>query len=216
MSRRSSSFVSFLCWLPAALVTAVLSHAALSLAACFAAAPEYATHAHAAVVPAAAIALCAGAGLLLTVVLRALGKRHERDPLLLLAAHYGAMRPFVPVALVALGGFASLVSMEFFEQWRAFGRVTGVVDALDGNVVLGIVVVAAIASIVGYLGLRCARFFIARVAAIVDEIVAWLGPGHTLAPSAVRLRTGSRFCWNRYCAHCAHCLGLRAPPLLLV
>ena len=216
MSGRSSSFVSFLCWLPAALVTALLTHAALSLGTCFAAAPEYATHAHAAVAPAAAAALCAGVGLLLTVVLRALGKRHDRDPLLLLAAHYGAMRSSVPIALVALGGLASLLTMEFFEQWRSFGRVTGVVDALDGNVVVGIVIVAAIGSIVGYLGLRCARFFIARVVAVVDEIAAWLGPDDALAPSAVPRLTGPRFCWNRYCAHCAHCLGLRAPPPLLV
>jgi len=216
VSPRRSTLVSFLCWALASSATALLAHALIAISASFSIEPSYGEHAHIAVGPVTMIAVTIATALLLSVVLRTISGQHASDPVVLLAKHVGEMRPIVPVVSVGFGGLGMLITMELIEQFRAFGHISGLADAFDGNAPLSIAITLAVAVAVGYAGVRCAHFFITRVVAIVDEIMTRVRPD-TIATSITGMRRrNARPCANLQCVYFTRSFGLRAPPLLLV
>ena len=216
MSPRRSTLVSVLCWALASSATALLAHALIAFSASFSVEPAYGEHSHIAVVPVTMIAVTIATALLLSVVLRTISRQHASDPVVLLAKHVGEMRPIVPVVSVGFGGLGTLITMELIEQFRAFGHISGLADAFDGNAPLSIAITLAVAVAVGYAGVRCAHFFINRVVAIVDEIMTRVRPDTIATPCTGMRRRNARACANVPCVYFTRSFGLRAPPLLLV
>jgi len=215
MPPRSGVLVSFLCWLLASSATALLAHGLIAIAAGFSVAPAYREHPHIAVAPVALIAVTLATALLLSIVLRTIAGQHASDPVALLARKFSRMRPAVPILSVASGGLGALVTMEFFEQFCAFGHISGLADAFDGNAPLSVAIVIAVAVAVAFIGLRCAHFFIDRVVTIVDEFMARLRADGTNTSLPGTPRRNARDCSNVSRAYFTRSFGLRAPPPLL-
>jgi len=216
VSPRGSTLVSVLCWALASSATALLAHGLMGIAAGLCAAPEYREHAHIAVAPVTLIAVATAAALLLSVVLRTIARQHASDPVVLLARALSRMHPAVPILSITSGGLGALVAMEFFEQFCAFGHVTGLADALGGIAPLSVAIVIAVAIAVAFIGLRCANFFIDRVVTIVDEFMAWLRADGIGTSFTGMRRRNARARANVSCVYFTRSFGLRAPPLLLV
>lgn len=213
MSPRRSTFVLFLCWAVASSATALLAHGLIAIAANVFSAHAYREHPHIAVAPVALIAVTIATSLLLSVALRTIARQHASDPVVLLARTFARMRPTIPVVSVASGGLGALVAMEFFEQFCAFGHVTGFDDALGGNAPLGVAIVIAVAVAIAFIGLRFAHLFIDRVVTIVGELMARLRADGVDQPfPGATARRNAHACSNASCVFFTRSFGLRAPP----
>lgn len=209
------SVLTWLTWLLASLVTAALSHVLIGIGGdVWPGGDAYAEHDHASVAPVVLAAVGLGVILVLRSALKAIGRCEDIDPVVLLARQFGTMRSILPCIAVALGGFAALLAMEFSEQVAAFGYVEGVGDALGGNAVAGVAIVALVAAGVTLVGLRCARTLIAAAATAVGAVVAWIVAAAAVVvdrAAIVRLAPNRRRRLPN--AVLARCSGLRAPPL---
>lgn len=199
-------------WILASLVSAALAHVLIGWTGALAGgdADAYDTRAHAALIPVvfASAALLAASTAWIVAVSAA---RHRAvDPVALLAARFGRLRPAVAVAAVAAGTAAALLGMEFSEQLAATGRIEGVVDALGGAPLPGAGLLLATAAAIALLGLRTAAAFITGTAAATLAVLAVLrargrrtGVVRAWRATAVPFAIGRRF---------ARAHGLRAPP----
>lgn len=165
---------ALLACLLAAFATAALAHALIALLGSLgvvADADAYAGHSHGSVGPVALGAAALLGGLLLRAALRGAATPNERDPVVTLAAALARADVRLPVLAVALGGFTTLMAMEFAEQFAAFGRAD-CADALGGNPLLGLCAVALVALVVTVVGARCARNLVAAAIAASRALVA--------------------------------------------
>lgn len=208
----------FLAWLLASFATAAFAHGLIGLSgAVDPGGRAYDAHAHAALAPVALAALSLVTIALLGSALRALSRSERIDPVVVLARRFGRMHPVAPALAVALGGFATLLGMEFTEQLSAFGAIRGVRDALGGNALIGCVIVVLVATLVTIIGLRSARALLATVTATLGALVAWI-VATTPAPID-RAGIARRIQHRRHAstsAFLARCSGLRAPPADLI
>jgi len=176
----------------------------------------YGTHAHAAVVPVVLAALMLFAFLLLRSALHAYCGSQSRDLIANLGRRCGELRPLGPGIAVALGGLATLFAMEFAEQYAAAGHVAGVSDALGGNALLGLTIVAIVAALVTIVGLRCAHVLLAGAVAAVDAFVIWIAAKRHTCARVATVRRARRECDVCAPAHFARCFGMRAPPAVAI
>lgn len=210
---RGKSTLTLLVWLLASLATAALSHALIGfLGDAFSGPEAYDEHGHATVGPVALAALSLVAGVLLRSALRALARPHEPDPILLLARRYGNKQPLLPGVAVAGGGLTTLLAMEFTEQVSELGHVTGVGDALGGNVIVGLGIVTLVAVGVTLVGLRAARALVETSATAVGAFIAWIIAKTPLIHVAVIVRRTTIRRSSVVAALLIWCTGLRAPP----
>jgi hypothetical protein len=207
-----------LAWLLVSLATAALAHVLIEAIGTLGASGDaYAEHAHGAVAPVAIGALGLVGAFLLRSAVGSLGRSLAIDPVVLLARRFGAMPPLVPIITVAVGGFATLVAMEFTEQLSELGRIEGIADALGGNALVGLAIVVGVAVVVTLVGLRCAGTLLEATVATVGALYAWI-VAKALAlidgPAVPRRRRAP--CHGATATQIARTRGLRAPPPAIV
>ena len=213
-----SAWLKLLGWGLASLTTALLSHSALDwlgdALGSEGGADAYSEHAHGAVAPVAVVALALTLALLFRFAVCALAERERTDPIVMLARCFGVASLRRSFIFAACGGLATLVAMEFFEQVQAFGRPESVAAALGGNVILGLGVVALVAAIVTFVGLRFAAWLLAVVVATGSIVAAFLRAADSaLRPVLTTVRRHVRRATAP--ASLARCRGLRAPPCIV-
>jgi hypothetical protein len=178
----------------------------------------YGDHAHGTVGPVGLSAVALVGLLLFRSAALQMGRSHAVDPAVFLARRFGTMSPLVPLIAVAVGGFATLVAMEFTEQLSELGRIEGVVDALGGNAAVGLAIVAGVATTITLVGLRSAGAVLRATVATVGALCAWIVvKAPSLVDDAAILRGVQRL--RRRAAtstFIARSRGLRAPPLAIV
>lgn len=210
----SSPLLVILTWLLASLGTATLAHVLIdALGTLGAGGDAYDDHAHATVAP---IGLAAVA-LIATLVWRSaalrMGRSQAIDPTLLLARRFGTMRPLVPVLTVALGGFGTLLAMEFTEQLSAFGRIEGIADALGGNAPVGLAIIVCAAALLTCTGLRSAAALLHVSVSTVSALCALIAVrARILIDAAISRRPVGHHRRSSAHAHLGQSHGLRAPP----
>jgi hypothetical protein len=201
-------------WLLASFATAALAHGCIDLLGDAGIGGDaYATHAHGAVLPVALAALILGAVGLLRSALWALDRAHGRDLIANLGRRCGDVQPVAASIAVAAGAFATLIAMEFVEQRSALGHVVGAREALGGNAMLGLAILALVAAIVTLVGLRSVRVLLAGAIAAVGAVFFWIvAKLDSRRRGAIVRRSRNR---ADLCAPTilARCLGMRAPPL---
>jgi hypothetical protein len=206
-----------LTWLLASLATAASAHVLIGLVGTLGAGSDaYDDHAHATVAP---IGLAAVA-LIATLVWRSAALRICRsqalDPALLLARRFGRMSPLAPVLAVAAGGLGTLLAMEFSEQLSAFGRIEGIADALGGNAVAGLAIVAGVAAALTFAGLRSATALLQVSVSTVSALYAWIVVRARITiDTALSHRAIGQRRRRTANAHLARSHGLRAPPTIV-
>ncbi len=213
----SSQLLVAFTWLLASLATAALAHVLIDLVGTLGAGGDaYDDHAHTTVAP---IGLAAVA-LIATLVLRSaalrIGRSQAIDPALLLARRFGAMSPFVPILTVAIGGFGTLLAMELTEQLSAFGHIEGVADALGGNTMVGLAIIACAAAALTFAGLRSAAALLRVSVSTVSAIYALIAVRARIFVNAAISRRAIGHRRRSFAnAHLAQSLGLRAPPTIV-
>jgi hypothetical protein len=201
-------------WLLASFATAALAHGCIGLVGDAGIGGEaYATHPHAAVLPVALAALILGAVVLLRSALRVLHRAHGRDLIANLERSCSEVQPVGASIAVGVGALATLLAMEFVEQRGAFGHVVGLNEALGGNAMLGLAILALVAAIVTLVGLRCVRLLLDGAVAAIGVVFFWIVAKLDLRQRGAIVRRSR----NRadICAPTilARCFGMRAPPL---
>jgi hypothetical protein len=211
----SVALPSSLAWALASCLGATLAHGLIGLAGgANGGDDDYALRAHATVAPVALAALTFACTALLAAILNRRGRALGREPVAEFSRRLGSLNPFPPCAAVAIGSFALLLGMEFTEQLAATGHVEGIADALDGNLALGLALVALAAALITLGGLRSARTLVAAAVAAADAVVTWV----TFTTSPLALVPASSVRRVRHRRHAsapaflAHGSGLRAPP----
>jgi hypothetical protein len=212
--RRGLTRAAFLSWLLASLATAAVAHALIAIVAHAGIAQEtYGRHEHGAVLPVAFAAVILAVSLLLRSALRTVRRSHTLDDVAILAHRCATVRPAVPGLTVAAGGFATLLAIEFGEQFGAFGHIEGIADALGGNGLLGLAIVLVVAALVTVVGLRSASALLSTAVAAVGAIVDWIrAASSALAAPAIVGQTGRRP-ERSAPTFIERCFGMRAPPL---
>jgi hypothetical protein len=207
--------------LSASLATALFSHTAISYFAGFLASASelprspYGQHAHGTIGPVGLVAALLAITMALKTIAAALAKRHTvLDPLEIAAQRLAGIDPMTATILVAVGGLSTLVTMEFVEQFATFGHASGFGDALGGNPLAGLALIALFAAAVTATGLRCAHFSVGLTLAVAILFSNWVRRIAT-APLDV-VAALARSCdidWTGLATYfCARCSGLRAPP----
>jgi hypothetical protein len=213
----SSQLLVALTWLLASLATAALAHVLIDVLGTLGAGGDaYDDHAHATVAPIGLAAVALIATLVWRSAALSIGRSQAIDPALLLARRFGAMSPRVPALAVALGGFGTLLTMEFTEQLSALGHIQGIADALGGNAVVGLAIIVSVAAALTFAGLRSAAALLHVSVSTVRALYAWIVERDRLfrQPAISRRAIGHR---RRSIAntHLAQSHGLRAPPTIV-
>ncbi len=210
----SSQLLVTLTWLLASLATAALSHVVIDILGTLGAGGDaYDEHAHASVAPIGLAAVALVAALVWRSAALSLGRSQAIDPAMLVARRFGTMPLLLPILTVAVGGFATLVAMEFTEQLSAFGHIEGIADALGGNAPVGLAIVICAAATLTFAGLRSAAALLRVSVSTVSALYALIAVRARIVASAEisrrpighRRRSGA----NPYLTQ-SH--GLRAPP----
>jgi len=213
----SSQPLMSLTWLLASLATAALAHVLIDVFGTLGAGGDaYDDHAHATVAP---IGLAAVA-LIATLVWRSaalrIGRSQAIDPAMLLARRFGTMSPLVPVLTVAMGGFGTLLTMEFTEQLSALGHIEGIADALGGNAGVGLAVILCVAAAVTFAGLRSAAALLHVSVSTVRALCAWIVVrARICVDTALSRRAIGNRRRNVTNSRLAQSHGLRAPPIIV-
>jgi len=198
----------------ASCAAAALAHAAIDLAGRLALGGHaYADRAHVAAGPLALAIATLGVAALARVALSALARQGEPDPVRRVADRLAGADPRLAVAIVTVGGCATLLGMEFVEQLVAFGRVAGVADAFGGAPLPGLALVLAAGAFVALVGRRAACWLVAATALAATVVAGWLRTPRRAEPrvpaAACRLARRVRAVALAFLARCS---GLRAPP----
>jgi len=200
----------------ASLVVASFAHVLIGLAGALGIGCDtYGEHAHAGLFPAIAGGVALTVGLALKAALERAGSARSRDPFdVLFASFQPKSNSTRPTVLAALGGFVMLVAMEFVEQRIELGTISGVGDALGGNIAVGIAIVFVVALAIVTVGLRIFGALVTATTTAIVAIVSWIcatfGVGK---PSLARAWSRPR---SRHTIGLDFSLGrgLRAPPML--
>jgi hypothetical protein len=201
----------------ASFLTAALAHVGIGLLGAAGLGMDddaYSGHGHEALAPVALLTASLLIYSLLRTVANALARRHHLDPLLAFARVAGRLNTGFPIVLVFGGALLTLVGMEFIEQVVAFGHVVGLADALGGDAIAGLSIVAALAALVTVVGLRFAHA-LAAAALVVSRIVAILVLALRLRSAGIRrilMRDAHCGVGALACGLLVRCFGLRAPP----
>jgi hypothetical protein len=211
---RSWRLLAFLTWLLASLATAALAHVLIdAFGAIGAGGDAYDEHAHASVAPVTLGAIALIATLLLRSATLRVGRAQAIDPALILATRFGSMPLLVPVLVVTLGGFGTLLGMEFTEQVSAFGHIEGVADALGGNAAVGFAIIGCVALALTFAGLRSAKALLDVAASGARALYAWIVVSRRTRVDAALLRRGHTRSRHRTSGAFRKFYGLRAPPI---
>ena len=215
MPGRRALVLTVLSWLLASLGSAAIAHGLIALAGTEGLGGDsYVTHEHAALGPVVVAALILAVTALLYAALQPLLRADASDPLKLLVRRFGRMNPFVPCVAVTAGSLATLIAMEFAEQYAAAGRIEGLSYALGGNVAVGLLLVAIAATLVTIFALRSAGAILRGATAALRVLVVWVGARpHPRVDASANVQRRRRRRHASASAFLARCLGLRSPPL---
>lgn len=202
-------------WILASLAAAALAHALIASAGPWLAADAdaYGEHAHPSVAPVVLVALALVAAGLLRIGAGVAARRRGTDPVALFAGDVAALPAIVPLVAICAGAFATLIAMEFSEQFASFGHVHGVTEALGGSPAVGCALVLAVAATIALAGRRCAAGFLAVATAAAEAMLGVLRPRGALERSGLPATRGrDRRPAGRFAALLARSRGMRAPP----
>lgn len=202
----------------ASLATAAIAHAGIDLVGALlgpsSEADAYADHAHGALGPVILVAVALFAAALLRAGMGAIARRDRVDPVVTLARRFATMRVPGPLYVVACGAFAVLITMEFTEQFQAFGHVTGVANALGGIPAIGVAMLFAAATAVTFIGLRFAHAVVRMAMIAAVAITSWRFAAHAgLEHNVCRATVRPYRLSSAATVIIARGLGLRAPPI---
>jgi hypothetical protein len=213
----SSQMLVALTWLLASLATAEMAHVLIDVVGTLGAGGDaYDDHAHATVAPIGLAAVALSATLVWRSAAVRIGRAQAIDPAMLLARRFGTMPPLGPVLSVAMGGFGTLLAMEFTEQLSAFGRIEGIAHALGGNAVVGLTIIAGVATALTFAGLRSAAALLDVSVSTVIALYAWIVVRDRICTNTVLSRRTIGNCRRRVAtARLVQSHGLRAPPTII-
>jgi hypothetical protein len=171
----SSPLLVAMTWLLASLATAAIAHVTIDVVGMLGAGGDaYGDHAHATVAPIGLAAIALVATLVWRSAALSIGRSQAIDPAMVLARRFGAISPLAPAVSVALGGFGTLLTMEFAEQLSAFGHIASIADALGGNAVVGLAIILCVAAALTLAGLRSARVLLHVSVSTMSALYAWI------------------------------------------
>jgi hypothetical protein len=106
--------------------------------------------------------------------------------------------------------------MEFAEQLSAFGHIEGIADALGGNTMLGLAIIACTAAALTFAGLRSAAALLRVSVSTVSANYALIAArARVFVDAAISLRAIGHRRRGIANAHLAQSHGLRAPPTIV-
>jgi hypothetical protein len=176
MDRRGSTILALLVFVLASLATSSLAHAAISmLDAAGLGGNAYGSYAHVAIIPLSCLAIVFAGLIVLIAVAKRVARASHNNAVTAVLRSVGRVPHGVSILAVTVGGLASLVAMEFFEQTESLGHISSIATALGGVPIVGVALVAAAALLVVNIGLAVLEAAVGAAVRAASAFVAWIG-----------------------------------------